>query len=219
MIHRLDKEGLRDYIRALQEVSTEHPLRETYEDVVRGKKTWKDYHEHLRRLIREEGQDAIDVALYHVWKTLKDRKISGRERAFWKLADRVTAYADRDWELGRAMLTEIHKHAVEYGKTYDEVLEHPEYWRTLIGTAFVEHMDYRTIKEGLQRVDDAIAKLHPAKIDALRYPMEYARTVMELAEMLLKRPGLTASQKRLLAEISAAAAIRMKTIAVLRNRK
>ena len=219
MIHRLDKREFREYLKALREVSIDHPLQETYEDVVRGKKTWNDYHGHLRNLIREEGQDAIEMAVYHVWKTLKDGKIAGREREFWKLADKVTAYADRDWEFGRAMLTEIHKHAVKYGKIYDEVLEYPEYWGTLIGTAFVEHLDHETIREGLQRVDDAIAKLHPKKVDVLKHPMEYARTVMELAEILLRRPNLTKSQKRLLAEISAAAAIRMKTIAILRNRK
>ena len=68
-------------------------------------------------------------------------------------------------------------------------------------------------------MNDAIAKLHPKKVDVLKHPMEYARTVMELTEIPLRRPNLTESQKRLLAEISAAAAIRMKTIAILRNRK
>ena len=219
MIHRLDKREFREYLEALREVSIEHPLQETYEDVVRGKKTWKEYHEHLRELSKEEGQDAIEMAVYHVWNTLKDGKIAGREKEFWKLADKVTAYADRNWEFGRAMLTEIHKHAIEYGKIYDEVLEHPEYWGTLIGTAFVEHLDPETIKEGLQRVDNAITKFHPKKIEMLIHPGEYARTIMELAEELLKQQNLTRSQKRWLAEISAAAAIRVKTIAILRNRK
>lgn len=213
---------LKRYKKAIEEVSIEHPLQETYEAVLRGEKSWKEYekevHEHI---FGKNDWDARDVALYHILKTLDQKRLAGKDRDFWAMANKVTSYYDLGDAFTKWLLTEIHKKAAVYGKHHTDVLEHPEYWQTLTGTVFLEHMHPKEFEETLQRIDDAVTHIYPnpEKRALLKHPLNLARTLAVLAEEILKKEkGLTKSQRNALAELSARATIRVMTIAKLMAR-
>lgn len=223
MIEPINRRVFREYRKALEELRIEHPLQDTYEAVLRGEKSWKDYDREVHEHIFKKGDwDALDVALYHIWRTTRKGMIAGNERAFWQMANKITSYYNPNDKHVKWLLTEIHKSAAKYGKKHPGILEHPEYWQTLTGTTFLEYMRPEDLEETLARIDDAITVFHPnpKKRALLKYPLGLARTIMVLSEELRKREkNLTTSKRKAIAQLSTSAAIRVKTISKLLARE
>ncbi len=198
------------------DIKAYHPLQKSYEAVLRGEKTWDEYGRELWDTVKKNDENGQILGIVHVLSTIERKSPSARERSFWRVARTAVDILETD-EISRELKKSIHAGAVEYGKTYREVLQHPEFWQTLLSTAVIEDMD----PEELKRVEEGIrlAK-HVQSVDAVqKHVLEYSRTVRDLAERMLRRKHLPKSRRGALASVSTIATIRAKTMERLMARR
>ncbi len=207
------------YLKAFREVVSDikayHPLQESYEQVLRGEKTWNEYGMEFWKAVKEGDEDGQLLGIAHVHDAIARKSPAAKERGFWKVASRAVDILETD-PISTEIRKSIHKNAVDLARHEKIVLRYPEFWQTLLSTAVLEDMD----SEGLQRIEESIRLIdHVLGEEKVRkHALEYSRTIMELAEELLKRKGVPRSRRRALAGTSAMAAIRVKTLARLMAR-
>jgi|GEM_PF-6144678 len=70
----------------------EHPLQDSYEAVLRGEKSWKEYHGDLLEHLRNGDEEAAYFALEHILDALRKRHKTTEQDEFWEVAELQNTY-------------------------------------------------------------------------------------------------------------------------------
>ncbi len=189
-------EGIRKEIWSMM---VEHPLQGSYEAVLRGEKSWKEYHEDLLKYLKSGEEEPAYFALEHVLDALRKRHKSTYQDEFWEVAERITTYyPPQDTSIAPEYLARIHQAAIQLARNSKAITKKPIFWRTLLGTAVVDMLPPKvvedtakairhTIREGHARNDEKLAKVLRVVAEDLAEQIQFVKDHKNLKNSELKQ--------------------------------
>ena len=196
-------------------------MQDSYEAVLRGERSWKEYHEDFIKHMKEEGEDVTYFALEHALSALRKDHESIKHKEFWDVLEKITTYLPPDdTMIGPEYLAKIHKEMLHVARTQKDLLKYPEFWRTVMGTAVVDILPADAVEKTAKSI------LETARSDWVRKDQQLARTIYTVAgglreqiEYVKTHKNLKDSERRRLWNAETNLAIASKMLSKLRGRR